>query len=158
MGLDIWDFMASPSQAVERERSVKRQRKHQQRRDPDPDPDTSVPWFVSLVFFAGLASSIVSGALLIGLALGVGDPMPAWFNGLLIAEIVAMIAALVFILNGFGWARLAWLVLAVAQLWFDQTLFTRWFLLANLVLLVILMIKPASRYFANCAAARIRDK
>ena len=156
MGLDIWRFMASPSKAVERERASQRRSKKQHR--PNRDVDTRVPWFVSLVFFAGLASSIISSALLLGLAIGVGDPMPAWFNYLIIGQGVALIVSIVFILNGFGWARLAWLVLALAQLWFDQTLFTRWFLLANLVMLVLLVIKPANRYFSNCAASRRRDK
>jgi len=151
MGFDMWRFLASPSKAAAQAGTKSKGKGPRKRRSGDID--TKLPWFISAVFFVFIAWVIFGDAILIGLA-RMGDPLPAWFTWLIVAHGVAVIVALVFVLNGWGWARLALVVLCLLQLLFDQTILTRWYLIIDALLLVVLVIKPANRYFANCAAAR----
>jgi len=157
MGFDIFRFMASPQRAVEEEDKALREAAKPQKWSRRRDPDVRLPWFVSVVFFVFIARVLLGDAILLGLS-WMGDPLPGWFNALLAAHVVAVIAALVFVLNGWGWARVALLVLSLAQLGFDSTLITRWFLLADALLLVVLVIKPSNQYFINCADYRARPR
>lgn len=144
MGFDMWRFLASPNNAS---KPPKRQRQK--------NPDTRLPWFISVIFFVFLVRVLLGSAFLFALSTGF---MPSWFTLLIVAHAVAMVVALVFVLNGWGWARLVLLALSVVQLVFDQTLVTRWFLLADALLLAILMIRPAGRYFSRCADARVKSQ
>jgi len=153
MGFDMWRFLASPSSAAEQASAKAKQKRKRQRRDEEID--TRLPWFISVVFFAFIAWVLFGDAVLIGLA-RMGDPLPGYVTWLIIAHGVATIVALVFVLNGWGWARLALLALCLVQLAFDQAVITRWYLIIDALLLVVLVIKPANRYFSNCAAARAR--
>ena len=155
MGFDIFRFMASPQRAVEEEDKVLREQSKQQKLRRRRDPDVRLPWFVSVVFFVFIARVLLGDAILLGLS-WMGDPLPGWFNALLAVHVVAVIVTLVFILNGWGWARVVLLVLSLSQLLFDATLITRWFLLADVLLLVVLVIKPTNQYFLNCAEYRAR--
>jgi len=151
MGFDMWRFLASPSRAAD-QAGAKSKRKGKRTRQSG-DIDTRLPWFISAVFFVFLAWVIFGDAILIGLA-RMGEPLPTWFTWLVVAHAVATIVALVFVLNGWGWARLALVVLCLAQMLFDQTVLTRYYLIIDVALLIVLVIKPANRYFQNCAAAR----
>ena len=153
MSFDMWRFLASPNRAAE---EAKVRGKGKSRRRRHRDADTRLPWFVSVIFFLLLARVVLGSVALIGFARGFGDPLPAWWTVLVVVHGLAMVVALVFLLNGFGWARVALLALSLAQLAFDATLITRWFLLFDVVLLVFLVIKPANRYFTNCADVRAK--
>jgi len=155
MGFDIFRFMASPQRAVEEEEQVLREQAKPQKWRRKRDLDVRLPWFISVVFFVFLARVLLGDVILLGLS-WIGDPLPGWFNALIAAHAVAVIVALLFMLNGWGWARVALLVLSLAQLLFDATLITRWFLLVDALLLAVLVIKPSNQYFTNCAEYRSR--
>jgi len=141
--------MASPNDAVEKNRRQKKRR--------PKSPDTRVPWSLSVAFFVDVARVLLGTLLLVGLSLGSGDfVMPGWFVALLIIHGAAMIAALILVLNGFGWARWVVLALALLQLLFDQTQVTRYFLVVDVLVLVVFMLRPSKRYFEACEA--VRDK
>jgi len=147
MPFDFWRFMASPSSAGGASRrggARKRGRKGK----------PGVPWWISVLFFVALLRVLLGTLILYGLSLAVDEPMPAWFDALILVHGVAMIVALVFILNGFGWARLAWLALAFAQLGFDQGELTRYFLIFDIAALIVLTLPASGRYMAACAGAR----
>jgi len=148
MGFDLWRFMASPTSAADRSRTARRQRK------PVGVQRPPVPWWISVVFFVGSARVLLGTFVLFALATGIAEPMPAWFDWLLVAHGVALIVCLVFMLNGFAFARLAWLVLVLAQLVFDQTAITRYYLMFDAVLLAITLLPASSRYMGLCADAR----
>ena len=165
MGFDLWRFMASPNQAAGRDQPAGRSSGKSAKGHPNKkgknrktarakNPDAKVPWSLSLAFFVGLLGALAGDGLLLAVAWGYGEPLPVWRNLLIVAHGLAMIVALVLVLNGFGWARLALALLAVAQLSFDATLLTRYFLLLNLVVCVVFFLKPANRYCAACATLR----
>ncbi|MCL2782581.1 MAG: hypothetical protein FWD80_01190 [Propionibacteriaceae bacterium] len=155
MGDNLWNFMASPNRAVAKQSDGRGKGKKSRRRETD----VKLPWFVSLAVFLDVARVLLGTLLLLGLSGGAyGDVMPNWFLGLIIVHGLAMIATLVFILNGFGLARLALIALAVGQLWFDQSLITRYFLLIDALIIVVFFIGPSNRYFAACDQARHPDE
>lgn len=149
MSFDFWRFMSSPSKAVSDEPVTKKQQ-----RKKGPPPDIRLPWFISAAMFTDIARVLLGTLVLWAIGYDYGDAQPAWFFVLLIAHGAAMIIALVFVLNGFGLARLVLIVLAIGQMWFDQTLLTRYFLLADVLIYIVFFIRPASRYFAACEQAR----
>lgn len=149
----FWRFMSSPSSTRPSSPSSVRppsRKSGSHGRQGKP----GVPWWISAVFFVGLLRVLLGVLILYGLSLSVAEPMPGWFNALIFIHGAAMIVTLVFILNGFGWARLAWLVLAVAQLAFDQGVITRYILMVDIAVLVVLVIPGSNRYMARCAAVR----
>ena len=165
MGFDLWRFMASPNQAAGRDRPAGRlggksakgrpKKKGKNRKSARAkNPDAKVPWSLSLAFFVGLLGTLAGDGLLLAVAWGYGEPLPVWRNLLIVAHGLAMIVALVLVLNGFGLARAALAVLAFAQLTFDATLLTRYFLLLNLAVCVVFFLKPTNRYCAACATLR----
>jgi len=113
-----------------------------------------VPWFVSVTFFVAVLRVLAFTLLLLVVAIGFDPPSPRWLDALIMAHGAAMITALVFVLNGFGWARLAWLVLSLAQFALLADIITVWVVAFDLVVLVILLIPPSNRYMTGCAAAR----
>jgi len=152
---DMWRFMSSPNAAADAARGSASKKKKKRSRPGDEDEiDNALPWVVSLVFFVFLARVILGSLILLVFAWGFGDPLPVWFSWLVIAHGLVFVIVLVFVLNGWGWARLAVLVMSLSQLLLDQTAITRWYLLFDVILLVVLMLKPAAKYFANCAAVR----
>ena len=144
---DFWRFMNSPSNAVEPASIPKKGRGSHPARP-------RVPWWISVCFFTGLLRTVIGVLTLLTVSISIGEPMPNWFNWLIVAYGVAMVVALVFMLNGFGWARLALLALALAQLAFDQGIITKYFLLFDVALLVVLVLPPSVRYIVSSAAAR----
>ena len=151
---DFWRFMNSPSRAVEPATRAKSIRGGRRGGRPDKTERPRVPWWISVCFFIGIFRVILGVLTLLAVSTGIGEPMPAWFNWLIIAHGVAMIVTLVFILNGFGWARLAYLALALAQLALDQGIITKWFLLFDVAVLVVLILPPSVRYIVTSATAR----
>ena len=149
MGFDYWRFMSSPTRTVT---AVRRRPTDKQRQRAD----TRVPWFVSAAFFTGLARVVVGTLGLLAITLGFGDPSPVWFWVLIIVHGAAMIAVLILVLNGFGWARAVFLVLSLAQMAFDQTLITRYFVAVDVALAVVFFIRPSQRYFDACATVRAK--
>jgi len=145
-GFDLWRFMSSPNTAAEASRKAKRGK--------GPYEKPRVPWWISITFFAGVLRVLLGTLFLLGISIGYGDPMPAWFNWLIILHGVAMIAALVVMLNGFGWGRVAWLALALLQLLLDQGMITRYYLGLDIVLLVVFVLPASNRYMAECADGR----
>ena len=113
-----------------------------------------LPWFISVTFFVAVLRVLVVTLLLLALAVGLDDPMPRWFDGLILAYGGAMIAALLFILNGFGWARLAWVVLSLVIIAFLQDPIVLYVLAFDLVILLVLVLPPCNRYMTACAGAR----
>ena len=157
MAFDFWRFMQSPSKAVERTRRPgKPSNRRTSKAKLAPPERPRVPWWISICFFIGIVRVLLGTLTLLGFSVSGDEQMPAWFNWLLIAHGAAMIVALVFILNGFGWARLALLILALAQLAFDQGYLTKFFLLFDAAVLIVLLLPRSAAYFAASAAARVR--
>ena len=154
MASEIWRFLASPNKAVDEERVKNKKGKKASKQAP---PNTRLPWVVSAAVFADLARVLFGTVVLLALAYE-GDQMPNWFIALIFIHCAAMIATLVFVLNGFSIARLVLIVLAVGQLWFDQTILTRYFLLCDAVIVILFFIGPAARYFAACEQVRQSDR
>jgi len=148
--------MASPNTAADEVREAAREKTRDRKRRlaKDKDIDNSLPWFVSLVFFVFLARIILGTFILLAFGWGIDDSLPNWLAWVVIAHGIAYVIVLVFVLNGWGWARLAVLVMSLSQLFLDGTQITRWYLLFDVILLVILMLRPSARYFENCAAVR----
>jgi len=138
-----WRFMASPHGGSSS--GKKRRRKTEK---------PGVPWFVSVTFVIAILRILVVTLFLLALAVAVDDPLPGWIDGLIIAHGAAMIVALVFVLNGFGWARLAWAALSLAILGFVQDPLVIYVLVFDLLVLVVFVLPPSNRYMAACAAAR----
>ncbi|MCL2652199.1 MAG: hypothetical protein FWD63_00200 [Propionibacteriaceae bacterium] len=143
MAFNYWKFMSSPH-------STGRSRK--KRGDKTEKP--GVPWLISLTCAIATLWVLFVTLLLLAVAIGFGDPLPGWMDALIIAYGVAIIVALVFVLNGFGWARLAWAVLSLAILGFLQDPLIIYVLVFDLLVLVLLLLPPSSRYMKACAASR----
>jgi len=146
---DIWRFLSSPDTAVDKARQ-KRARSKKKTNKPQ------VIWSVSLGFFLGLPGVIFSDIILGSLSWLA--EMPLWFSWLITAHALAMLVCLVFILNGFGWARLAFAALALSQLAFDQTLVTRYFMIIFAIIGLLFVVRPSNLYFTDCTEARSRKK
>jgi len=146
---DIFRFLSSPSGAVS---EARRKRAHSNKKTDMP----AVAWSVSVGFFIGLFGVIISAVILNGLA-WVAD-MEKWFSWLVIAHALAMIVSLVFVLNGFPWMRLVYAALALAQMAFDQTLVTRYFIIVFLIAGILFIIPPANRYFVAATEVRSNRK
>jgi len=144
MAFDFWRFMSSPHGTASPSRQSRR------RKTDKP----GVPWFISATFFVGVLGVLAGALVLLALSVGLNDAMPGWFDALILVHGAALIGTLVFVLNGFGWARLAWVVLCLAQLAFDQGIVTRYFLIFDLTVLVVLVLPASNRYMTACAAAR----
>ena len=146
MGFDFWRFMNSPGQAAQQAPRPRKARGKPER--------PRVPWWISVCFFAGVFRAILWVLTMLVVSTSIGEPMPAWFNWLVVAYGVAMVVVLVFILNGFGWARLAYLALALVQLFYDQGIISKYFLIFDVIVLVVLLLPPSVRYIVTSAAAR----
>ncbi|MCL2490976.1 MAG: hypothetical protein FWF36_09725 [Propionibacteriaceae bacterium] len=144
MAFNYWKFMASPHGGTSSSR--------RKRRGKTEKP--GVPWFVSTTFVIATLRILFVTLLLLALAVGVDDPLPGWIDALIIAHGAAMIVALVFVLNGFGWARLAWAALSLAILGFVQDPLIIYVLVFDLLVLVVFVLPPSNRYMTACAAAR----
>jgi len=151
---DFWRFMNSPSRATESQARAKNSRGGRRGGRPVKTERPRVPWWISVCFFVGVFRVVLEVLMLLAVSTGIGEPMPVWFNWLIVAHGVAMIVTLVFVLNGFGWARLAYLALALAQLALDQGIISKWFLLFDVVVLVVLILPPSVRYIVTSATAR----
>jgi len=144
MAFNYWKFMASPHATASR---------HPRKRRGKTDKP-GVPWFISVTLFVALLRVVAVTLLLLAISVGLDDPLPRWFDGIIIVYGATMIVALVFILNGFGWARLAWLLLSLALLGFIQDVIIVPVLIFDLAVLVVLILPPSNRYMTACAAAR----
>ena len=153
MAFDFWRFMSSPHGGV-----PSQGRASTGRTTAKTPEKPGVPWFVSLICVIAIVRVLIVTLLLLALSAGGDDPMPRWFDGLLLIYGAAMIAVAVFILNGFGWARLAWLVASLAIIAFLQDPIVIYVLVFDLLLLLVLVLPPSNRYMSACAAARGRKK
>jgi len=144
VAFDFWRFMASPNQAA----------RHRRRAGRGAVDRPRVPWWISICFIVGLLRAIVGTLTLLALSVSVDEPMPAWFNWLVLLHGVALVVALVFLLNGFGWARLALLVLTFAQWGFDQAMITKYFTLLDIAILIVAVLPASAAYIGRCADAR----
>jgi len=147
MAFDFWRFMASPHGSVSPSGKSGRGK-------PASTKKPGVPWLVSVTFFVALLRVLVVTFLLLALAAGLDDPMPTWFDALLLAYGAALIVVLVFVLNGFGWARLAWVVGSLTIIAFLQNPIVGYVLVFDLVVLLVLVMPASNRYMAGCADAR----
>jgi len=152
MAFDFWRFMASPHGSTSGGTGSYRRQKR--RGTPTKAEKPRVPWFISVTFFVALLRVIAVTVLMLALSAAFDDPLPGWFNVLLLVYGAAMAAALVFVLNGFGWARLAWAVLAAAIICFVQDPVILWVIAFDLVVLLVLFLPPSNRYMTGCAEAR----